>query len=210
MSADPEAPLRADAQRNRDQIIAAARVIFASHGPEVPMEEIARAAGVGVGTLYRRFPDRDALIRAVAVDNFAGVLHDARRLSAEAPTAWEALVQLLYHGAELQLSMQLSMLSQRAHEILKDDPEVAHLREAVLLEVEGLVERAQAEGTLRKDVGAGDVAVLFARLIRQLPAHRLKSPEMATARNIAIMIDGLRAGPATPLPGRPIYKEDLL
>ncbi|WP_116201632.1 TetR/AcrR family transcriptional regulator [Amycolatopsis circi] len=210
MSADPETPLRADAQRNRDQIIAAARVIFASHGPEVPMEEIARGAGVGVGTLYRRFPDRDALIRAVAVDNFAGVLDNAKRLSVEAPTAWEALVQLLYHGAELQLSMQLAMLSQRAHEILKDDPEVAHLREAVLLEVDDLVVRAQAEGALRTDVGAGDVAVLFARIIRQLPAHRLKTPELATARSIAIMIDGLRAGPVTPLPGRPLGKDDLI
>ncbi|WP_020662620.1 TetR/AcrR family transcriptional regulator [Amycolatopsis benzoatilytica] len=210
MSADPEAPLRADAQRNRDQIIAAARVIFASHGPEVPMEEISRAAGVGVGTLYRRFPDREALIRAVAVDNFASVLTEAKRLAVEAPTAWEGLVQLLYHGAELQLSMQLSMLSQRSHEILKDDPEVAELRDAVLVEVESLVTKAQAEGVLRPDVGAGDVAVLFARLVRQLPAQRLKMPELAVERSVAIMIDGLRARPGTPLPGRPLGREDLI
>ncbi|WP_033295941.1 TetR/AcrR family transcriptional regulator [Amycolatopsis jejuensis] len=210
MSADPEAPLRADAQRNRDQIIAAARAIFTEHGPEVPMEEIARAAGVGVGTLYRRFPDREALIRAVAMDNFARVLEKAKDFTEEEPTAWRALVRLLYHGLDLQLSMQLAMLSQRAHEILKDDPGVTELREKLLTEVESLVVRAQAEGSLRPDVGAGDIAVLFARMIRQLPAHRVKSPQVATARSVAIMIDGLQAKPGTPLPGRPLGRRDLL
>src|SRR5881227_3330880 len=91
MTADPDTTLRADARRNRDQILAAARSIFAAQGPEVPMEEIARAAGVGVGTLYRRFPDRDALIRAVAVENFERVLTDARAAAKEEPSAWLAL-----------------------------------------------------------------------------------------------------------------------
>src|SRR4051794_29077547 len=109
MTADPETPLRADARRNRDQIIAAARVIFVEQGADVPMEEIARTAGVGVGTLYRRFPDRDALIRAVAVDNFDRVLIDAKAAAEEEPTAWAALVWLLHQSVELQLSVQLAM-----------------------------------------------------------------------------------------------------
>src|SRR5690606_39081124 len=69
MSTETTPPLRADARRNRDRIINAARTAFAERGPEVPMEEIARCAGVGTGTLYRRFPDRESLVRAVGLDS---------------------------------------------------------------------------------------------------------------------------------------------
>ncbi|MBB4686257.1 TetR/AcrR family transcriptional regulator [Amycolatopsis jiangsuensis] len=209
MSADPHTPLRADARRNRDQIIAAARAIFAEQGPEVPMEEIARAAGVGVGTLYRRFPDRDALISAVAVDNFARVLNDAHAAVAEEPTAWSALVRLLYQSVELQLSLQLAMLSLRAQEIVREDPTITGLRQDLLTEVESLVRAAQDEGHLRKDVGAGDVALLFAVLLRRLPSRQKDLAEMSTARCVAIMIDGLQSQPGSELPGRPLGRDDL-
>ena len=76
-------PLRADARRNRDQIIAAARSMFASGGLDVPMDEIARTARVGVGTLYRRFTDRDALVKAVLEDNLARILTETRTAAAE-------------------------------------------------------------------------------------------------------------------------------
>ncbi|QRP45233.1 TetR/AcrR family transcriptional regulator [Amycolatopsis sp. FDAARGOS 1241] len=209
MSADPQVPLRADARRNRDQIIAAARTIFAEYGPEVPMEEIARAAGVGVGTLYRRFPDREALIRAVAVDNFSRVLDDARQAAAEEPTAWQALVRLIYQSVELHLSVQLAMVSKKALEILKEDPAIAALRESLLSELEVLVRGAQREGTLRPDVAEGDVAMLFALLLRQLESSSPEIAQMSTARSITIMIDGLRARPGTPLPGRPLSRHDI-
>ncbi|MEW2499183.1 TetR/AcrR family transcriptional regulator [Amycolatopsis sp. CA-161197] len=209
MSADPQVPLRADARRNRDQIIAAARAIFAEFGPEVPMEEIARAAGVGVGTLYRRFPDRDALIRAVAVDNFSRVLDDAREAAEQEPTAWRALVRLLHQSVELHLSVQLAMLSKKAHEILKEDPAIARLREELLVELEAMVQGAQNEGTLRPDVAEGDVAMLFALLLRQLESRSPEIARMSTARSIAIMIDGLQARPGTPLPGRPLGRHDI-
>src|SRR4051812_45368611 len=88
MAVDPGTPLRADARRNRDQIVAAARTIFVAQGPNAPMEEIARSAGVGVGTLYRRFPDRKTLIREVAQDSFARALAEARASIEEEPTAW--------------------------------------------------------------------------------------------------------------------------
>ncbi|MEV4600145.1 helix-turn-helix domain-containing protein [Amycolatopsis sp. NPDC049253] len=209
MSADPQVPLRADARRNRDQIIAAARTIFAEFGPEVPMEEIARAAGVGVGTLYRRFPDREALIRAVAVDNFSRVLDDAREAAEQEPTAWCALVRLLHQSVELHLSVQLAMLSKKAHEILKEDPAIATLREELLVELEAMVRGAQNEGTLRPDVAEGDVAMLFALLLRQLESRSPEVARMSTERSIAIMIDGLQARPGTPLPGRPLGRHDI-
>jgi AcrR family transcriptional regulator len=209
MSADPQIPLRADARRNRDQIIAAARQIFAEYGPEVPMEEIARSAGVGVGTLYRRFPDREALIREVAVDNFARVLKDARSAVTEEPTWWEALVRLLHQSVELHLSVQLAMLSKKALEIVKDDPAITQLRDDLLIEVATMVRGAQEEGDLRPDVGAGDVAMLFALLLRQMESRTPEIAEISTARSIVIMIDGLRANPGTPLPGRPLNRHDI-
>src|SRR6266566_9649705 len=86
-----EAPrMRADARRNRDQILIAARDIFADHGPGAPLEEIARRAGVGIGTLYRRFPDRQSLLRAVALDTLGRVAQEGRLALAEEPGAFRA------------------------------------------------------------------------------------------------------------------------
>jgi AcrR family transcriptional regulator len=209
MTADPQAPLRADARRNRDQILAAARAIFAELGPDVPMEEIARTAGVGVGTLYRRFPDRDALIRAVAVDGFARLLAEAKAAADEEATAWAALVRLLGGSTELTLTVRLSMVSERATNLLRQDEEIHRLRDDLLTEVEHLTRRAQQEGSLRDDVGVGDVAQLFALRIRPPYAKTEELATMSSDRWIAIMLDGLRAGQGTPLPWRPLTKEDL-
>ncbi len=209
MTADPETTLRADARRNRDQILAAAKSIFAASGAEVPMEEIARAAGVGVGTLYRRFPDRDALIRAVAMDNFERVLIDARVIAAEESSPWVALVRLLRQSVELQLSVQLAMVSHRALAILKGDPEVRRLRDEILVVLDDFVAGAQAEGKLRADVGAGDIAILFATLLRQMRAKSPEVAQMAALRCVGIMIDGLSTGPGTELPGHPLRSGDL-
>ncbi|MGI6876211.1 TetR/AcrR family transcriptional regulator [Amycolatopsis sp. 3B14] len=203
-----ETRLRADAQRNRDQIVAAARQVFAAAGPDVPMEEIARAAGVGVGTLYRRFPDREALIRAVARESFAQVLADAREAAAEEPSAFDALVRVVGRSHQLQASVQLALVSERAREILKGDPETAASRDALMAELDAIVQAAQAEGSIRADVGTGDVAILFSLVLRQPPA--VDDPALlAFERAAAIMLDGLRSSSGSPLPGRPITGEDL-
>ncbi|MDT7613343.1 MAG: hypothetical protein QOF00_790, partial [Pseudonocardiales bacterium] len=139
MTAESEAGLRADARRNRDQILAAAKERFAAQGPDVPMEEIARAAGVGVGTLYRRFPDREALIRAVARDNFSNALAEARTAVAEESTAWQALVRFLRQSQELRLTVQLAMASPLARTILQDDLEADELRRAMIEVLDGVV-----------------------------------------------------------------------
>jgi AcrR family transcriptional regulator len=208
MTTDPEVRLRADARRNRDQILVAARQTFAEAGPDVPMEEIARRAGVGVGTLYRRFPDRESLIRAVARESFVKVAEEARRAAEEEPSAWAALVRLVGQSQQLQVTVQLAVMSTRAREILRDDPETNRSRRAVLASLDQIVCAAQAEGTLRKDVGAGDVAVLFSLLLKQVPA--MNDPTVpATERAVVLMLDGLRARPGTPLPGRAISSDDL-
>src|SRR3954451_21088828 len=145
MTVEPETRLRADARRNRDQILAAAKIVFAEHGPDVAMEEIARRAGVGIGTLYRRFPDRDALIRAVAQENFGAVLDEARAAAAEEPTAWDALVRLMVRSRDLRLSVRLAVLSPPTWAVIRDDPRTREFRDGLVAVIDELVRGAQAE-----------------------------------------------------------------
>lgn len=208
MAAESTLRLRADAQRNRDQILIAARESFTQQGPAVPMEEIARTAGVGVGTLYRRFPDREALIRAVAQESFAQVLTDARAAVTEEPTGWEALERLINRSHQLQVSVQLALVSDRARNILQHDPKTVQLRDALMSELGQIVATAQQEGTMRPDVEAGDITLLFSLMLRQPPAAE-GSEEHRLDRAVAIMFDGLRADARTPLPGRPLTTTDL-
>ncbi|GAB3444106.1 TetR/AcrR family transcriptional regulator [Streptomonospora sediminis] len=200
--------LRADARRNRDQILAAAREVFGAQGSDVPMEEIARAARVGVGTLYRRFPDREALIRAVAHESFAQVLQDTRAAAAEEPTAWGALVRLVGRSQQLQLSMHLALHSQNAKDALHSDTATRELRSALLTEIVQIVDAAQQEGTLRADIGAGDIVILLAMLLKQPRLVQIPAA-LAFERAVMITLDGLRAQPHDPLPGRPIGAEDI-
>jgi AcrR family transcriptional regulator len=209
MAVDPGTPLRADAKRNRDQIIAAARTIFVEQGPDVPMEEIARAAAVGVGTLYRRFPDREALIREVALDSATRALAEVRSSIEEEPTSWDALVRFVRYSSELRLSIHLTMISAQAGAIIRDDSATEGLRRTLLADLDHMVKGAQAEGQVRPDIGTGDVALLLVLLIRQLP-DTLDDIEGAAERCMALMLDGLRARPGSPLPNRPISCEDLL
>jgi AcrR family transcriptional regulator len=209
MAVDPATPLRADARRNRDQILAAARTIFVAQGPDAPMEEIARSAGVGVGTLYRRFPDRETLIREVALDSFTRALTEAKDSIEEEPTAWDALVRFVRFSQELRLSIHLAMISAQAGAIIRDDPTTERFRQVLLSDLDRMVKGAQAEGQVRPDVGTGDVAMLFVLLMRQLP-DKFDNIEGAADRCMALMLDGLRAQPGSQLPSRAITCDDLL
>src|SRR3954468_9163530 len=93
-------PLRADARRNRERVLIAARAAFAEHGREAQMDDVARRAGVGVGTVYRHFPTKEALVNALALDLFERLVQHAREaLAIEDP--WEAFTQALWTGAGL-------------------------------------------------------------------------------------------------------------
>lgn len=219
MAAETGPRLRADALRNRTQVIAAAKKMFAERGAEVPLEEIARAAGVGIGTLYRRFPDRAALIRAVCQESFAHVLAEVRAAQQEAPTAWEALVRALRSSRELALGVQLSAFSPLAGNILRDDPQTGEFRDQLLEVIDALVRTAQDEGSLRPDVGTGDIAWLISLLLRPAPAIAMRSArredrEQALAllsdRALTLMLHGLAARPDQQrLPGRAFTAEDF-
>jgi AcrR family transcriptional regulator len=210
----PAPPLRADAQRNRQQIIEAARALFIRIGADVPMEEIARAAGVGVGTLYRRFPDRDELIKAVSLDSFRTLVDIARRVERDESDPATALTTLLYSTLDLQIGVTMTAVSARAYQAIQDSAEIAALRDEAIAVATRLLRRAQADGALRPDVGIGDV-VLSVILVAKLAPPTGRAPgseelgEMIFRRVIALMLDGLRASPGAALPGRPVDYDDI-
>ncbi|MDA3628777.1 TetR/AcrR family transcriptional regulator [Saccharopolyspora oryzae] len=209
MSTDATPQLRADARRNRDRIINAARVVFAERGPEVPMEEIARAAGVGTGTLYRRFPDRDSLIRAVGQHVFGRVLDEARAIAARESDPWRALTEFLLTATDMHTVLRLSMHSPRAREVLGADPELTQVRGELLSILDSMVRAAQESGALRADVSSGDIAMILSIVlqgVRDVPDDVRRE---APARYLTLVLDGLQARPGTPLPGRPVTAEDI-
>ncbi|MFC3999685.1 TetR/AcrR family transcriptional regulator [Nocardiopsis sediminis] len=201
--------LRADARRNRELIIAAARELIAERGPDVPMEEIARAAGVGVGTLYRRFPDRESLLVAVAGDNYRRVAAEVRNFVREGHGAWHTLRSFLSHASDVRLSLRLAFFSERTFSMLKHDAEARRSRDELLATLERLVRDAQTEGSMRTDVGAGDVVVLIGLFFD--PARRARLPlAVPDDRYLMLMFDALHSGNATPLPGPPLGTDVLV
>ncbi|MCI2417263.1 TetR/AcrR family transcriptional regulator [Saccharopolyspora sp. K220] len=209
MTTDATPRLRADARRNRDRIISAARTVFTERGTEVPMEEIARAAGVGIGTLYRRFPDRDSLITAIGRDAFERVLDEARTIGEREPDPWRALTSFLLRAADLRTVVRFSMLSQRARAILAADPAVAQTRDELLEVLDGLVRAAQRNGSIRPDVSSGDIGVILSIVLQGVHIVPEDVRRDAPARYLTLMLDGLQAKPGTPLPGRPVTNDDL-
>nr|WSZ95508.1 TetR/AcrR family transcriptional regulator [Streptomyces sp. NBC_00857] len=209
MAEAPARPLRADARRNRDQIIAAAKRVFGAQGPDVPMEEIARQAGVGIGTLYRRFPDRTSLILAVTHDAYAQVMAGARGALAEERSAWSALVRVVRTSRELQLCVHLTILSPPVSDAALADPESTRFKRELFALLDEVVRAAQREGTLRPDVGTGDVTALLSLLLRPVGALPSLQSWQISERAMALLLDSLRAPPRSALPGEPLTLEDL-
>jgi AcrR family transcriptional regulator len=203
----PDTPLRADARRNRDQILAAAREIFAERGADVAMEEIARRASVGVGTLYRRFADRETLIRAVFRETYQVVADETRAALDESATGWDALMRIMRQSAWLHVSVQAK--SPLVTAVVKADPDTSRLREHLVDMLDEVVHRAHAEGSLRRDVGVGDLAMLFMSVVKQPHALTSDAVGIAPGRVLAIMMDGLRAPGPGELPGRALTRADL-
>jgi AcrR family transcriptional regulator len=193
--------LRADARRNRDQIIAAAAQAFAENGGDVPMEEIARRAGVGVGTLYRRFADREALVLAVVQDSVEGLLAEMCRAVEEEPLAWDALVRALNHSRQLKLSLRITTVLAAGRSAIRADARVQELKRELITVIDSVIAAAQREGSLRSDVGTGDVMFLFTLVHR---ADSAGAEDLAAARAFGVLLDGLRTGPHAALPGSPL------
>ncbi|HET6166584.1 MAG TPA: helix-turn-helix domain-containing protein [Marmoricola sp.] len=198
-------PMRADAQRNLEQLLEAARELVSERGPNVPLEDVARRAGVGIATLYRRFPDREALLRAVAIDALERT-RDAVEEVAEWEDAFEALATYLRRALELRVSV---VLPQVLEVVDLDHPDVAAARDATAKAVEQLVDAAHASGDLPADVTFLDVGMMLVRIARPLPGPMpTELKDELARRHLDLFIRGLRAGGGA-LSGPVVTREDM-
>jgi AcrR family transcriptional regulator len=191
-----ERPLRRDAERNRRRILEAATEVFAARGLGVTMDEIAEHAGVGVGTVYRRFPQKELLIEALFEDRIEELVTLAHEALAE-DDPWQALIGFLERAQALQASNRgvKELILSTAH----GRDRVARVRERLAPLGLQLIERAQAAGQLRPGVEVTDLPLIQVMLGGSVDFTRDVEPE-AWRRLFAIIVDGLRARePLTPL-----------
>jgi len=196
---------RSDARRNRERLIASARELFAATGVDVPVEEITRHAGVGMGTLYRHFPTKEDLIDAVLEEAFAEIVELAERADAE-QDAWTGLTGFLeqalaLHAANRGLKDMLAT-SDRGRE------RAQAMRTRIRPLLARLVERAQSQGTLRRDFTTEDLPVVFWTTGRVIETTAGVAPKH-WRRFLGLVLDGMRAGAATPLPAPPLTRSQL-
>jgi AcrR family transcriptional regulator len=188
---------RSDARRNHERLVAAARELFAKHGVDVPVEDITQRAGVGMGTLYRHFPTKVALVDAVLEDAF----DEMRTLAEEAVAsedAWAGFTHFLERALELRVQ-------NRSVKDLVASPEHgakhAEMRKRIRPLLRRLIERAQAQGTLRADFTLDDLSAVFWSVTRVIELTEDASRQ-SWRRFLGFLLDGLRASAATPLPAR--------
>jgi AcrR family transcriptional regulator len=179
---DLSRPLRADARRNRERVLKAARAVFSAYGRDAHLDDVARRAQVGVGTVYRHFPTKDALLEALAREQFE-LLTQWSQEAEEEPDAWAAFNAMIWRGAELQASDRALM------EAVADfKPGVAQQAEGLHASIERLIRRAQEQGEMRRDATGGDVQLMMCGLgsVMQMGGDGWR-------RYLTVMLDGLRA-----------------
>src|SRR5579875_3123469 len=181
-------PRRADARRNYDKVIAAARAAFTEHGAETSLEGIARRAGVGIGTLYRHFPNRQALLEAVYVEEVERMSATASELGSLEP--WEALSTWLEGFVDYMVTKQ-ALATELLDNVDPGAPLFMSCRASLYAAAGPLLERAQEAGVVRRDVELTDVI----HLVGGIAKMQNSGPEQV-ARVLAIALDGLRSHPS--------------
>jgi AcrR family transcriptional regulator len=202
--------LRADARRNRDQILIAARDVFVEEGPGAPLEDIARRAGVGIATLYRRFPNRPSLMRAVVLDVLGRTAYEARLALAEEPDAFQALIRYMHRAVDLRVAAVIPAL---LGQVSLDDGEMLQARGEASRPLQAIIDAAHSAGTLRPDVTFGDIGLLVIRFSRPLPGDFPRGVNDRLAhRHLDLLITGLQqtdTANAENLSGPALTLEDL-
>jgi len=184
-------PMRADAQRNYARLLEAASGAFAEHGADdVSLEEIARRASVGIGTLYRHFPTRQALLEAVYIDQVESLSARARELlRAESPA--DALAEWLRAMVKFS-STKRNMTTALLATLGTDSELLSSCVKEIKGAAESLLARAQQAGVVRPDADAKDLI----RLVHAVNIATEKTPDPGQAdRMLALILDGLRSQP---------------
>jgi AcrR family transcriptional regulator len=196
--AGPTRPLRRDAELNLERILVAAEELFADAGFEATMEAVAGRAGVGVGTLYRRFPNKESLVLAIM---------------AKANQRSQQLVDELLHEASaaegiFEFLRQCVGLPSSLRALVSRSPRLARAHLALVDSLEGgvteLMQRARWAGSLRADVTFGDIALV----LLSVRAVETRSDARQGERHLALLLDGLRT-PSGALPHQPLSRDEL-
>lgn len=200
--ARPGRLLRADAERNRQRILAAAAELFTERGLEPSLDDVARHAGVGVGTVYRRFPDKASLADALFDERIDALVALAEQAQAE-PDAWAALVSFLERSGEMLVSnrglRQILMFAAEGH-----DRGIC-ARDRMRPAIESLIERAQADGQVRADLRPTDVPMIEF-MVAAAAEYAWQVRPTVWRRYLALILDGLRPASAS---GRPLPEPEL-
>jgi AcrR family transcriptional regulator len=180
--------LRADARRNREQLLAAAREAFTERGSGASLEDIARRAGVGVGTLYRHFPTRQDLVEAVYVDEVEALCRSAG--DGGAASSWDALVRWFDRFVDY-VSTKRALIDEMVATIGMDAPVFRSCHDSIIRAGQPLLDQAKADGLVRPDVDFMDVIRMVSGITM------IKNAQPADVRRVlAMALDGLRYQPA--------------
>jgi len=185
---DPERPLRADARRNRERILESARAVFAEYGADAQMDDVAHQAGVGVGTVYRHFPTKEALLVELLREKFR--LFGARGREAleqegEPFAVFEDLLRRNAQTAAGDAAVQHALAAAGEHIWMQAEAE----QQALVAVTDELIARARQAGTIRQDVDANDIAMLMCGVCSTMGGK----PGFDWRRHLDLVIDALRA-----------------
>jgi AcrR family transcriptional regulator len=180
-------PLRADAKRNRERVLAAAREVFAKYGLDAQMDDVARTAGLGVGTVYRHFPTKEAVVEAVALAGYEEMCAIARK-ALEEQDPWAAFSGFMWEGARLHRRdrAQCELHGTRPDVVQR----VAGDKHELLGMVAELIARGQEAGVLRADLSKDDMPILWCSLGA---AQQRSAEDAGWERYLTLVLDGLRA-----------------
>jgi len=207
MTPDTPRPLRKDAERNRLRIIEAAREVFCTRGFEATLDDVAHHAGLGVGTVYRRFPNKEQLIESMFVERMKDIVSLAQDALAN-PDPWQGLLDFLEHVTELMAN------DRGMHDVMVSttfgQDQIAQIRDELLPLGKELVQRAKDTGKLRADFEVQDIVVIL-KMCGAVTAYTDHVAPGLWRRYFTLLVHSLRGKPGdpTPLPV-PSLTEDLL
>jgi AcrR family transcriptional regulator len=188
---------QARAARNDQALIEAAREVFITQGFDAPVSAVAERAGVGMGSLYRRYRTKEELLQRLCADSMQRLAETARAgLAIDDP--WQGLAHYIVECARFGFGALAPLAG-----TIDVTPQIQQAAERAQQSIDELITRAQDAGALRADVTAMDIHLLIGRFSRPGPAPSRRAEEEARARLLAIVLDGLRTHDTGPLPGTP-------
>lgn len=187
---ETERPLRADARRNRERILASAGELFARRGNNVQMEEIAAHSSLGMGTLYRHFPSKQDLLTAVVRERFQGMTHLARAAEqiADPRVAFETILHTYLETADGDAAFQLALLGSNGLQWDGVEQQKAEFAEIVTR----IIDRAVASGQIRSDFTFADFPILTCGIMSTMYFKPSRTSDWR--RHLELVLNGIRSG----------------